>query len=91
MPGLKARLCRRCRNGFLQSRENDRWLCTTARTLLGDPSGQRTRNGVETLIWSNTEFKGWARGGNMERKIEVDFEDGKVTGWDGQNMSASRW
>lgn len=60
-------------------------------TLLGDPSGQRTRNGVETLIWSNTEFKGWARGGNMERKIEVDFEDGKVTGWDGQNMSASRW
>ena len=59
--------------------------------LLGNPTGQRARNGVETLIWRNSEFKGWARGGTIERTIEVDFEDGKVTGWDGNNMSASRW
>ncbi len=60
-------------------------------SLLGEPNGQKKRGGVETLVWRNTEFKGWMRGGNMERTIEVDFEDGKVCGWDGQNMSASRW
>ena len=59
--------------------------------LLGEPTGQKARNGIETLIQRNSEFKGWARGGTIERTIEVDFEDGKVTGWDGQNMSASRW
>ena len=59
--------------------------------LLGDPTGQRARNGIETLIWRNSEFKGWARGGTIERTIEVDFQDGKVVGWDGNNMSASRW
>lgn len=60
-------------------------------SLLGEPNGHKRRGGVETLIWRNSEFKGWARGGTIERTIEVDFEDDKVTGWDGQNMSASRW
>lgn len=60
-------------------------------SLLGAPTGQKRSNGIETLIWRNTEFKGWMRGGNMERTIEVDFENDKVCGWDGQNMSASRW
>ena len=60
-------------------------------SLLGRPSGQRTRNGIETLVWSSTEFKGFLCGGNMERKLEVDFENDRVTGWDGQNMSASLW
>lgn len=60
-------------------------------SILGQPSGQRVRGGIETLIWSSTEFRGIARGGSMERKMEVDFENGKVTGWDGSNMSASLW
>ena len=60
-------------------------------SLLGEPDGQKKRNGIETLIWRNSEFKGWVRGGTIERTIEVDFEEGKVCGWDGQNMSASRW
>lgn len=59
--------------------------------LLGNPTGQRERNGIETLIWRNSEFKGWMRGGTIERTIEVDFENGLVIGWDGNNMSASRW
>lgn len=59
--------------------------------LLGEPNGHKVMDGVETLIWSNTEFKGWVRGGNMERKIEVVFKDDKVIGFDGQNMSASAW
>ena len=59
--------------------------------LLGEPSGRRMRGGVETLIWRNSEFKGWMRGGTIERTIEVDFEDSKVVGWDGNNMSMSRW
>ena len=59
--------------------------------LLGEPSGRKNRNGVETLVWRNSEFKGWMRGGTIERVIECDFEDGKLTGWDGQNMSQSRW
>ena len=60
-------------------------------SLLGEPTGQRLRNGVETLIWRNNEFKGLFRGGTIERTIEVDFEDGKATGWDGQNINASQW
>ena len=59
--------------------------------LLGQPNGQRTRDGIETLSWSNTEFKGLFRGGNIERRIFVDFIDDKVIGWDGEHMSASRW
>lgn len=59
--------------------------------LLGSPNGHKMLNGVETMIWSNTEFKGWMRGGNIERKIEVNFQNEKVVGFDGQNMSASRW
>ena len=59
--------------------------------LLGEPNGHKMIDGVETMIWSNTEFKGWVRGGTMERKIEVNFKDDKVVGYDGQNMSASRW
>ncbi len=60
-------------------------------SLLGQPSGQRVRNGIETLMWSSTEFRGIIRGCSMERKMVVDFKDDKVTGWDGQNMSASLW
>ncbi len=60
-------------------------------SLLGQPNGQKAKNGEEILIWTNSEFKGVLRGGTMERRIEVTFEDGKVTGYDGQNMSQSAW
>lgn len=59
--------------------------------LLGEPNGQKLKNGEETLIWTNSEFKGALRGGNIERRIEVIFEDGKVIGYDGENMSYSAW
>lgn len=59
--------------------------------ILGNPNGHKMINGVETMIWSNTEFKGWMRGGSIERRIEVNFQNEKVVGFDGQNMSASRW
>lgn len=59
--------------------------------LFGSPNGQKIKNGEEILIWTNSEFKGTLRGGTIERRIEVTFEDGKVIGFDGQNMSASAW
>lgn len=59
--------------------------------LFGKPDGQKVKNGEEILIWTNSEFKGALRGGTIERRIEVTFEDGKVTGYDGQNMSKSAW
>lgn len=59
--------------------------------LFEEPNGQKVKNGEETLIWTNSEFKGALRGGTIERRIEVTFEDGKVTGYDGQNMSQGAW
>lgn len=60
--------------------------------LLGEPNGRKLMDGgIEVLKWANTEFKGFLRGGNVERKIEVTFKDDKVTGYDGDNMSASAW
>ena len=59
--------------------------------LFGEPNGQKVKNGEETLIWTNLEFKGILRGGNIERRIEVIFENGKVIGYDGENMSYRAW
>lgn len=60
---------------------------TDVRNLLGEPNGQKKCNGVETLIWRYSVFKGWAiGGGTIERAIEVYFKDNKVTSWVGQNM-----
>lgn len=59
--------------------------------LLGQPTGQRTSNGTETYIWRNSEFKGWARGGTMERTVTVDFADDAVIGFDAENIDRSRW
>lgn len=60
-------------------------------SLLGDPSGRKVKGNEETLVWTNSEFKGVLRGGTIERRIEVTFEDERVTGYDGQNMSLSTW
>ena len=30
--------------------------------LFGEPNGQKVKNGEETLIWTNSEFKGALRG-----------------------------
>lgn len=59
--------------------------------MLGSPDSQRVRNGVETYAWWNREFKGVLRGGNIERRITVEFEDDIVIGYDGQNIDASVW
>lgn len=59
--------------------------------LFGEPNGQKIKNGEETLVWTNSEFKGALRGGTIERRIECTFEDEKLTGYDGQNMSQSAW
>lgn len=59
--------------------------------LFGDPNGKKVKNGEEIFSWTNSEFKGVLRGGRFERRIEVTFEDGKVTGYDGENMSEGAW
>ena len=60
-------------------------------SILGEPNSQRVRNGIETYGWFNSEFKGILRGGRLERRITVEFEDGKVIGFDGENVNASAW
>jgi|GEM_PF-5542794 len=57
--------------------------------LLGEPTGIRNRNGIETLTWKHSEFKGFLRGGNIVRTIIADFENEKLTGYDSENMDKS--
>lgn len=59
--------------------------------LFGQPTGQRTAGGIETLTWKNSEFKGLARGGTMTRSVTVDFVNDVVTGFDSENIDRSRW
>lgn len=55
-------------------------------SLFGEPQSQKIRDGIETFSWWDTEFKGILRGGRMERRVTVEFEDGKVTSFDGHNV-----
>lgn len=59
--------------------------------LLGEPTGLRVRDGIETLTWKHSEFKGFLRGGNIVRTIIADFENEKLTGYDSENMDRSRF
>lgn len=59
--------------------------------LLGEPTGTRLRDEIETLTWKHSEWKGLFRGGNVTRTITVDFERGKLTGYDSENMDRSRF
>lgn len=59
--------------------------------MLGEPTGTRVQNGVETLTWKHSEFKGFLRGGNIVRTIVADFENEKLTGYDSEHMDKSRF
>lgn len=59
--------------------------------MLGEPTGTRVRNGIETLTWKHSEFKGFLRGGNIVRTIVADFENGKLAGYDSDNMDKSKF
>lgn len=59
--------------------------------LFGEPTGCRVKDGVETLTWKHSEFKGFMRGGTIVRSVVVDIVDGKVTGYDSENMDRSIW
>ena len=59
--------------------------------MLGVPDSVRARNGIEILTWWSREFKGLLRGGSIERRVIVEFENGVVTGYDGENIDASIW
>lgn len=60
-------------------------------SLFGTPDSQRIHNGVEILGWWSREFKGLLRGGSVERRVTVEFEYGRVVGFDGENVDASIW
>lgn len=60
-------------------------------SLLGTPTGTRALNGIETLTWKHSEFKGWARGGTIVRSITADFENKVLTGFDSDNMDRPKW
>ena len=59
--------------------------------LLGNPDSQKVKNGVEVLGWYSKEFKGMMRGGFLERTITVEFENGTVIGFEGDNINAPAW
>lgn len=60
-------------------------------SIFGPPDSQKVRENTEILGWWSREFKGLLRGGSIERKITVEFIDGKVSGFDGENIDASIW
>ncbi len=57
--------------------------------LFGKPTGKKVQGNKERLIWRNSEFKGMARGGTIQRSIVVDFENGQLIGYDSDNMGMS--
>lgn len=58
-------------------------------SMIGEPDSVKVRGNVEIWGWFNSEFKGIFRGGRIERRMTVEFEDGKVIGYDGENMGVS--
>ena len=54
--------------------------------IFGDPDSVSCRNGVETLGWETSEFKGFLRGGRTNRSVDVELENGKVVGFRGHNI-----
>lgn len=58
-------------------------------SIFGEPDSVRKRGNEETLSWCSREFKGFLRGGSIERKVIVEFENGVVCGYDGENIDAS--
>lgn len=59
--------------------------------MLGAPDAVKVRASMEILIWWSREFKGLLRGGSIERRVIVEFENGVVIGYDGENIDASIW
>lgn len=59
--------------------------------MLGASNSVRARNGIEILTWWSREFKGILRGGTIERRVIIEFENGVVIGYDGENIDASIW
>lgn len=59
--------------------------------LFGRPDSERVRSGVEILKWEVQEWKGFIRGGRMTRSVVVELEDGKVVGYDGENINVTTW
>ena len=60
-------------------------------SMLGEPNSVKKRDGIETYSWWSREFKGLMRGGSIERRITVEFENDVVCGYDGENIDASIW
>ena len=60
-------------------------------SIFGKPDAVKKQGNVEILSWWSREFKGFLRGGSIERRVTVEFEKGVVTGYDGENINASVW
>lgn len=57
--------------------------------LFGQPDSIKERDGIKIASWWNREFKGWVRGGSIERRVTVEIKDDKVIGYDAENIDAS--
>lgn len=55
--------------------------------ILGNPDSQRMSNGIEIFGWFDGEWVGIFRGGRIERRIVVEFENNLVIGFDGTNVN----
>lgn len=60
-------------------------------SMFGQPNSRKIRGETEILGWWSREFKGLLRGGSIERRATVEFENGLVTGYDGENIDVSIW
>ena len=59
--------------------------------MFGEPHSRRLAGNREILRWEMNEWKGFIRGGRLTRSVSVEFEDGVVVGYDGNNINVTKW
>lgn len=54
--------------------------------MFGEPDSIKQRENTEIYTWWNSEYRGFLRGGLIERRVIVEMKDDVVTGYDGVNI-----
>ena len=57
--------------------------------MFGEPDSIKQRGNTEIYSWWNSEYRGFLRGGLIERRVIVELQDDIVTGYDGVNIDTS--
>lgn len=59
--------------------------------MFGEPDSIKVHGNIETYTWWSNEFKGIFRGGRIERRVMVEFDNDIICGYDGENVNLSSW